>query len=84
MQRFRRRSNFTMTFILRDHVVVLTGTASGIGAALAQKLASEGANLALIDRDGHGLEAVADTVRRTPIKRFNLKSPALEHPRPMG
>jgi short-subunit dehydrogenase len=54
-----------MTFILRDHVVVLTGAASGIGAALAHSLASKGANLALIDRDGHGLDAVAETIRRS-------------------
>ncbi len=52
-----------MKFSVRDRVVVLTGAASGIGAALAKNLAERGAELALIDRDATGLEAIAETVR---------------------
>jgi short-subunit dehydrogenase len=52
-------------FVLRDRVVVVTGAASGIGAALAQNLASKGVHLALIDRDRPGLDAVAEAARRT-------------------
>src|ERR1700692_4436567 len=37
----------TMPFRLQDRVVVLTGAASGIGAALAKTLALKGAQLAL-------------------------------------
>jgi short-subunit dehydrogenase len=38
-----------------DKVVVITGAASGIGRALAVRLAAEGARLALIDQDEVGL-----------------------------
>ena len=49
---------------LKSRVVVLTGAASGIGAALASGLAAEGADLALVDRNASGLDAVAKTVRQ--------------------
>jgi len=42
----------------QDAVVVLTGAAGGIGSALALRLASAGATLALVDRDPVGLEQV--------------------------
>ena len=42
---------------------ILTGAASGIGAALAGQLADRGAPLVLIDRDEERLSAVAATVR---------------------
>lgn len=40
-------------------VALMTGAGSGIGRALAQRFASEGATLALIDRNGTGLEETA-------------------------
>jgi short-subunit dehydrogenase len=43
---------------LKGKVVVITGAASGIGRALAIRLAAEGARLALADKDVAGLEAV--------------------------
>ena len=43
---------------LRDKVAIVTGAASGIGAGTAKVFAEEGARLVLVDRDGHGLEAV--------------------------
>jgi butyryl-CoA dehydrogenase len=49
-------------------VAVITGAASGIGKALALKLAEQGCNLALADRDMEGLIAV-----RTKIMEFNVK-----------
>ena len=44
---------------LRDQVAVITGAASGIGAASARLFAAEGAKLALVDLDDVGLGQVA-------------------------
>jgi short-subunit dehydrogenase len=44
-------------------LAVVTGAASGIGAALARQLADRGSNLVLVDRDAARLAAVADEVR---------------------
>jgi len=49
-------------------VAVITGAASGIGKTLALKLAEQGCNLALADRDMEGLIAV-----RTKIMEFDVK-----------
>ncbi|MCW2704250.1 MAG: Short-chain dehydrogenase/reductase [Blastococcus sp.] len=43
---------------------VVTGAASGIGAALAVQLAVRGSNLVLVDRDKERLDGVAADVRR--------------------
>lgn len=43
--------------------IVITGAGSGIGAALAQQLASMGANLALVDLRIERLELLADTLK---------------------
>ena len=48
---------------LRDGVVVLTGAASGIGAALALNLARRGMHLALVDLNPAGLESTASQAR---------------------
>ncbi len=52
-------------FPLQGRVAVLTGAASGIGSALALELATEGTDLALIDRDGPGLNTVAEAARKS-------------------
>ena len=45
---------------------VVTGAASGIGAALAAGLAARGSHLVLLDRDADGLAAVAAAARAVP------------------
>jgi short-subunit dehydrogenase len=47
---------------------VITGAASGIGAALAKALAAKGCNLALADIDADGLEAVASDLRSNTLR----------------
>lgn len=49
---------------MQDKVVAITGAAHGIGAAIAQRFAEEGAILVLLDRDGPQLEKTATEVRR--------------------
>src|SRR5262249_17704970 len=57
--------NCAMTFPLRDAVAVVTGAASGIGAALALELASRGCHLALVDRDRDPLAPLVIGAKRS-------------------
>jgi short-subunit dehydrogenase len=50
-------------FQLAGKVALVTGAASGIGAALATGLAAKGCSLLLVDRDPEGLEAIARRIR---------------------
>src|SRR5258708_28982328 len=50
---------------LESRAVLVTGAAGGIGQATARRLASEGARLALADRDAAGLKALADNLAET-------------------
>ncbi|PNY79464.1 SDR family NAD(P)-dependent oxidoreductase [Deinococcus koreensis] len=50
-------------YVFAGGVAVVTGAAGGIGEALAVALAARGSHLALIDRDGPGLEGVAQGLR---------------------
>jgi short-subunit dehydrogenase len=68
------------SFDLRGAVAVLTGAASGIGAALAPLLARRGAQLALVDMNAEALEAVAVQARSHGVSVsthvFDLSLPA--------
>jgi NAD(P)-dependent dehydrogenase (short-subunit alcohol dehydrogenase family) len=44
-------------------VALVTGAASGIGAAVAASLSTNGARVVVADRDRHGAEAVAEALR---------------------
>ena len=52
---------------LRGGVAVITGAASGIGAALAVALARRGMHLALVDLDAAGLESTAAQARTAGV-----------------
>ncbi|AZG73879.1 SDR family oxidoreductase [Shewanella livingstonensis] len=58
---------------LKDKVVVITGGAGGLGLAMAQNLAAQGAKLALIDVDQTKLEqACADLGSITEVQGYAL------------
>ncbi len=57
-----------MDFPLNGGVAVVTGAASGIGAALSAKLAASGCHLALADRNAEGLAQTAAAARAKGIK----------------
>ena len=49
----------------QNQVAVITGAASGLGAAIAGRLAAEGVTLALLDLNGTGLRGVAGALPAT-------------------
>jgi NAD(P)-dependent dehydrogenase (short-subunit alcohol dehydrogenase family) len=51
-------------FDLTGRTAVVTGSAQGMGRAMATALAEAGADLVLLDRNETGLEATAHTIRR--------------------
>lgn len=46
----------------KDQVVLVTGAASGLGAAVAKQVSDEGGSVVLVDVDREGLETVAATL----------------------
>ncbi len=55
-------------FPIRGATAVITGAASGIGAALAVNLAKRGANLAVADRNAAGLATTAQAARAHGVR----------------
>lgn len=52
-------------FSVRGRRIVVTGGAQGIGAAMVQGLASQGANVVVLDLDGPALDSIAATADDT-------------------
>ena len=48
---------------LQGRVCAVTGAASGIGASVAERLAQQGARVALLDRDAQGLQRMHDKLQ---------------------
>ncbi|HJF14013.1 MAG TPA: glucose 1-dehydrogenase [Enteractinococcus helveticum] len=51
-----------MTNRFADQAIIITGAGSGLGQAVAQRLASEGADLVLVDMSSEGLEATKQLI----------------------
>ncbi|MFN2168315.1 MAG: SDR family NAD(P)-dependent oxidoreductase, partial [Anaerolineae bacterium] len=47
---------------LQDKIAIVTGGAQGLGAAICQRLASEGAHVVVADLNLEGAEATATTI----------------------
>jgi glucose 1-dehydrogenase len=57
---------------LEGRVCVVTGAASGIGAAVAESFAQVGARVALLDRDGDGCERVAQRLAAAGTRALSI------------
>lgn len=61
-----------MDLALREHVAVVTGGASGIGLAIAEGFAAEGAGVVLWDLRADVAEIAAETARRYSVPALGL------------
>jgi NAD(P)-dependent dehydrogenase (short-subunit alcohol dehydrogenase family) len=59
---------------LENKIVIVTGAAKGIGAAIADACAREGARVAALDLDGPGAEAVAAALRGRGADALGLRA----------
>lgn len=59
---------------IKDKVIVITGGASGIGAASAIELASKGAKIVLADLNEDGLEATANAIKLKGGETITVKT----------
>jgi NAD(P)-dependent dehydrogenase (short-subunit alcohol dehydrogenase family) len=61
---------------LQDRVAIVTGSAQGIGRAIAQKLSEEGATVVFADRNGEGAEAAAGALPEAIGLEIDVGRPA--------
>jgi 3-oxoacyl-[acyl-carrier protein] reductase len=59
---------------LRGKTILITGAGRGLGAAMARGLARRGANVALLDLDEAGLDAVCAECRATGVRAESYKA----------
>lgn len=63
---------------LKDKVAILTGAAGGIGAAIAETFAAEGAAVVVVDIDATGADRVADAIDRAGGRALALAADVAE------
>jgi 3-oxoacyl-[acyl-carrier protein] reductase len=68
--------DFTGAGVLKGRRCLVTGAASGIGAAIAKAFAGAGATLALSDRDASGLESIAAATGAATHHTADVADPA--------
>lgn len=59
---------------LRDKVAIVTGSASGIGKAIAEHFADEGANVAIVDLNESKAKEVAGEINKTGKRAIAIKA----------
>lgn len=63
-------------FDLQDNVVLVTGAAGGLGAAISAGVAAQGADVVLVDVDEAGLAHVAESVEATGRRAMSVTADA--------
>ncbi len=71
-----------MDLQLKDKVVMVVGATGGIGAAVAEAFAAEGARLALVGRDGARLAAIAEALENYDVASATLACDLLDPAQP--
>ena len=57
----------------KGKVIIVSGAASGIGAAICQRFAGEGAKIGLLDMDETGVKAAADKLKGAGAEAVGIK-----------
>lgn len=60
--------------VLQGRRAMVTGAASGIGAAISRRYALEGASVALVDRDGDGVGLVAEAIHAAGLSAIPVQA----------
>ena len=55
---------------LQNKVIVITGAAQGLGKAMAEEFAKQGAHIALLDMQAEAVEAVAADIEKLGVKAY--------------
>ena len=55
---------------LQNQVIVITGSAQGLGKAMAEECAEQGAHIALLDMQAEAVEAAASEIEKLGVKAF--------------